>query len=63
MMQSPDTNYVERAIAECQCIASAYSMLRYLGYSPKNDTWKSYCVALKDKLGDELNYHFPSNNG
>lgn len=43
-----------RAELEVNCILSARSMLRYLGYSPKQDTWKAYCRAFGYKLHDEL---------
>ena len=43
-----------RAELEVNCILSAKSMLRYLNYSPKQDSWKAYCRAFGSKLDDEL---------
>ena len=45
---------LDRVAVEFAAIDNAYSMLRYLGYSPKNDSWKAYCRALGSKLSDEL---------
>lgn len=45
-----------RTELELLAIDIAYDMIRYLGYRPKQDSWKSYCRALKNKLGDELEY-------
>jgi hypothetical protein len=56
------TAYVNRVIAEMSAIDGAYSTLRFLGYTPKQDTWKGYCKALGNKLADELRM-IPSDNG
>lgn len=43
-----------RTELELCAINSAYNMIRYLGYCPKQDSWKSYCKAVNDKLNDAL---------
>lgn len=53
---------LERTVQELAAIDNAYCMMRYLGYNPKQDTWKSYILGLNSKLGDELQY-LPSSNG
>jgi hypothetical protein len=56
------SKYTERVVQEMHAIDAVYSTLRYLGYSPKQDTWKNYCAAFSRKLADELR-HIPSDNG
>lgn len=44
-----------RTEMELRAVDSALSMMRYLGFSPKNgDTWKRHCEELDWKLGDAL---------
>ena len=43
-----------RTELELNAIDSAYSMMRYLQFNPKNDTWSRHLQALNDKIVDAL---------
>lgn len=43
-----------RTELELQALDRAYSMVRYLGFSPKHDSWKSYCYRLNKKIAEEI---------
>jgi hypothetical protein len=45
-----------RTELELRAIDSVYSELRYLGYRPKQDTWKAYCKAVNSKLSAAIDY-------
>lgn len=43
-----------RAELEVGCINEALSMLRYLGFNPKSETWKAHCRAMGYYLSSAL---------
>ena len=46
--------YLRRVELEFTAIDNVYSMMRYLGFRPQQDTWKSYCRNVNYKLNYEL---------
>lgn len=43
-----------RTELELRAVDSVYDQLRYLGYRPGQDSWKSYCRFIGSKLDEEL---------
>jgi len=51
-MKSPAE--MDRLYMELRAIDDALSTMSYLGYTPKNDSWKDYCESFNWKLMDAL---------
>lgn len=53
-MENRNDSRMERLEMEFAAIDGAIAEMRYLGYSPKNDSWRSHCAAFGRKLADQM---------
>lgn len=51
---SSDPTAQRRLVAELRALESARAELRYLGYGPRTDTWRSHCAAFGRRLADAM---------